>query len=671
MNMTSKYRHAITVAAVLGACSAARAQSIDYAALEQLFGEPITTSATGSPQRASDVPATMEIITAEEIRRSGARDIPGILRHVTGVDVLQTSNDHADASVRGYNQAFSPRLLVLLDGRQVYADYYGFTPWSTLPIELEAIRQIEVVKGPNSALFGFNAVGGVINIITYHPLEAPASSVSVSAGTQDLAQGAAVSTLRLGENAGLRISAGLRDNDDFSTPLRPSEAGTRRGNDREAFNLDGVVRLTDGVQMDFGATYSAADHVEFSPILTMNYARYETHSFKAHLTADTSLGLLQATLYRNDISTDIYLGSDTTTFLALDNDVTVAQVQSLSKLANDHTLRLSAEYRDNSVNTTPLTGAEVAYDVVALGAMWEWNISPTFTWTNALRTDRLSLGRSGMIPAGYGLTNQDWDRTHTESSFNSGLVWHLGERDTLRFMAGRGVQSPNLLNLGALLVPIPGVGYATGVPTLEPTVVTNFEVAWDRSLPTVRAELHVGLFHGHTRDIVANTGGAQVALGLVSTSVNIGRSETTGLEISVDGTIGEAWRWGLGYAAQDIEDDFDPGFSVTTTLVDFEHTTPRHMLNANLGWSNGVWEIDGYLRYQSSFDGIENPGFDVIIGALTPISSYVSVDARVGYRLNERLTLALSGQNLTDSTQRQTAAAEAERRVLGTLTLRL
>jgi len=124
----------------------------------------------------------MIIISAEDIQRSGAHDIPGVLRHVAGVDVLQWTNDDADVSVRGYDQPYSPRLLVLIDGRQVYADYYGFTPWSALPVELNAIRQIEIVKGPNAALFGFNAVGGVINIVTYNPLYDDINTGSLAGG---------------------------------------------------------------------------------------------------------------------------------------------------------------------------------------------------------------------------------------------------------------------------------------------------------------------------------------------------------------------------------------------------------------------------------------------------------------------------------------------------------
>ena len=160
---------ALTIA--LGACpTLAQAQSMDYGALEQLFGEPVTTSATGSPQRASDVPANMEIITADDIRRSGADNIPDILQFVAGVDVRRYSFSDTEISVRGYNQQSSPRLLVLINGRQVYLDDYGRTAWQTLPVQIDEIRQIEVVKGPNSALFGFNAMGGVINIITFDPL---------------------------------------------------------------------------------------------------------------------------------------------------------------------------------------------------------------------------------------------------------------------------------------------------------------------------------------------------------------------------------------------------------------------------------------------------------------------------------------------------------------------
>jgi outer membrane receptor for ferrienterochelin and colicins len=143
---------------ILASATAASAQSIDYGAMEQLFNEPVTTSATGSPQRATEAPADMQIISADDIRRSGEVTLPGLLQRVAGIDVLNFSAGQSDVNVRGYDQVSSPRLLVLINGRQVYLDHYGLTVWATLPVQLDEIRQIEVVKGPNSALFGFNAV---------------------------------------------------------------------------------------------------------------------------------------------------------------------------------------------------------------------------------------------------------------------------------------------------------------------------------------------------------------------------------------------------------------------------------------------------------------------------------------------------------------------------------
>src|SRR3984957_13782794 len=248
---------------LLGGNRAARGQSVDYSALELLFAEPVTTSATGSPQRASEVPADMEIITADDIRRSGARDVPGILRHIADVDMLQWGTDDSDVSVRGYDQAYSQRLLVLINGRQVYADYYSFTPWSTLPVELGDIRQIEVVKGPSSALFGLNAVGGVINIITYNPLYDEKDSAVATAGTQDLAQGSAITTFKLDDRAAVRISAGARSDLDFSTPIPLNEGPEDRShNDRTAIDLDGVIRVTDTVQLRLEASHVNAAQFE-------------------------------------------------------------------------------------------------------------------------------------------------------------------------------------------------------------------------------------------------------------------------------------------------------------------------------------------------------------------------------------------------------------------------
>ena len=182
----------LAAAGMLAGSEPLHAQTADQTALEQLFGEPVTTSATGKPQRVSDVPAEMVILTAEEIRRSGAQTIPDALRFVPGLDVRSYGILDAAVGIRGNNTALNPRVLVLLDGRQVYQDDYGLTAWSLIPVTLSEIRQIEIIKGPSAALYGFNAVDGVINIVTYDPLRDRINDVRIDAGTQSQIAGQAV-----------------------------------------------------------------------------------------------------------------------------------------------------------------------------------------------------------------------------------------------------------------------------------------------------------------------------------------------------------------------------------------------------------------------------------------------------------------------------------------------
>lgn len=659
---------ALVLAAAL-ATGPAMAQTVDYAALEALFGEPVTTSVTGSPQRASQVAATMVILTAEDIRRSGARDIPSVLARIPGLDVMQTTRDHWDVSIRGYNEPFAPRLLVLVDGRQVYADYYGFTPWSTIPVELAAIRQIEVVKGPNSALFGFNAVGGVVNIVTYGPLDEQVGELSVTTGSQDHAEASLVTNWRLGETLGLRLSAGHSENDDFATDIDPADVGVRRDNERSAASLALAWQATGHLRLGLEATWSETAEPVFAPLYRLVYDDYETDSLKAFLAADTRLGLIQATAYTNRITADAYTGSAPTPGLTPDNRVNVLQLESITKLAAAHTLRLSAEYRHNQVETTRFAGGEVSYDVAAAGTMWEWRMAPALTLTTALRLDRWELERSGPVPAGYPLANEDWNRSETEFSFNAGLVWQATDADTIRVLLGRGIQVPNLLALGGLLLKLPFDTYATGVPDLKPTVVSSYELSWNRAFEGLGGGLRLSLFGGRSRNVLANAGDSRPMEGLFGLPGNIGDSRTVGVAAEISGTFREDWRWSLGYNGQAVNDDFEPGYSPATTLVAFEETTPHHTFLSSLGWTRGPWEVDGLVTYRSRFDGFRRLPGPTTLGELVTIPGFFSVSGRLAYAINDRLTLAVSGQNLNRDEQRQTSAPEVERTVYATLSV--
>jgi outer membrane receptor for ferrienterochelin and colicins len=209
----------LSLASAVVWANATRAQSIDYGSFQSLFGEPVSTWVTGIPQRASDVAANITVITADEIRQSGSRSIPQILSRVPGLDIFQDSLNSFDVGVRGFQTAFQPRLLVLIDGRQVFIDDYSRTIWDNLPVNIDDIRQIEVVKGAASALSGPNAAGGVINIVTYSPLYDNNNVASLSVGNLSQVIGDATSTIH-GDWGGAKISAGGLSADAFNTPWR-------------------------------------------------------------------------------------------------------------------------------------------------------------------------------------------------------------------------------------------------------------------------------------------------------------------------------------------------------------------------------------------------------------------------------------------------------------------
>lgn len=650
---------------VLCAQHAAHAQSIDYGALEQLFQEPVTTSVTGSPQRVADVPANMQIITAEDIRRSGAYDLAGVLQNAAGVDFQQWTDDQAEVSVRGYDQPYSQRVLVLINGRQVYADDYSFTPWSSLPVELGAIRQIEIVKGPASALFGFNAVAGVINIVTYNPLYDQVDSASVSAGSQQLAQASAIGTLPLGSAGAVRFSGGARSNQDFPAPADANTAVVGHTNERRDANLDAALRLNDSASLRVEASATHVEQNEVNPVYQYDFETFDTNSVKAQLSSDSRYGLVQLTAYTNGMVQSAGAGLAGQPLMFSDR-IDVAQAEDVFKLGAGSTFRLALEYRHESDTTAPITGAEVFYDVFSASGMWNWQLNPVLTLTNALRLDDLALGRDGYTPPGYPLANHDWDRQMHVPSYNSGLVWRLDDNDTLRLMAARGTLLPNLVELGALLYRTPQFG-VTGTPTLTPTVVDSYELDWDRVLPQLQGHLRTAVFYQFTDGMTVLDGGVlEGPTGFYVTPEEIGDSGALGSSVTLDGRLADHWRWGTYLRYERVRQSFSAAAAGAVGAVDPQDETPAREAKFNFGWSQGRWESDAYLQYQSRTAGLAYNG--LVAGTLIPVPAYITSQARIAYQFNAHLGLALSGQNLLHQQQMQTSGEPVQRRWLATLT---
>lgn len=132
----------------------------------------------------SDAPASVTVITEDMIASSGAQSIPDLLREVPGLELFEASPTDVNVGARGYNGSLANKMLVMIDGRSVYEDFFGFVVWKTIPVSLDEIKQIEVVRGPGSAVYGANAYGGVIHIITKSPREMSGSSVLYRYGVE-------------------------------------------------------------------------------------------------------------------------------------------------------------------------------------------------------------------------------------------------------------------------------------------------------------------------------------------------------------------------------------------------------------------------------------------------------------------------------------------------------
>jgi iron complex outermembrane recepter protein len=127
------------------------------------------TSVSKTVQSLSQAASAIFVITPEAIRRSGANNIPDLLRMVPGLDVARINANTWAVSARGFNARFSNELLVLVDGRTVYTPTFGGVFWDVLDLPLGNVERIEVIRGPSGSVWGANAVNGTINIITSNP----------------------------------------------------------------------------------------------------------------------------------------------------------------------------------------------------------------------------------------------------------------------------------------------------------------------------------------------------------------------------------------------------------------------------------------------------------------------------------------------------------------------
>lgn len=149
--------------------------------LEQL-GNVEVTSVSKEPEEVWKTPAAIYVITQEDIRRSGAKTLPDILRLAPGVEVSQIDGDKWAVGIRGFEGRLAKSVLVLIDGRSVYTPLFAGVYWEMQTTMIQDIERIEVIRGPGGTIWGSNAVNGVINIITKNSKDTHGGLVTVGGG---------------------------------------------------------------------------------------------------------------------------------------------------------------------------------------------------------------------------------------------------------------------------------------------------------------------------------------------------------------------------------------------------------------------------------------------------------------------------------------------------------
>jgi iron complex outermembrane receptor protein len=511
-------RHAsFALVVLLLAGSAPRAFAKDSDAFEFFSIEAKVVSASLQPQILRRAPATVYVLTGADIKASGAQTLWDALRSVPGLDVMSTRAFYGEVSIRGLDKPLSNRTLVLLDGRTVLDGYFDFVNWEGIPVTLDEIDRIEVVEGPGSALFGANAINGVINIITKQPEQMPRGLVSYTQGSNDTRLGTGIFS-HATEHTAFRASVRWRDTNGFEDKsLLSSEVGSasamlRYRTTNATLSVSGAVSNLD---TQFSAGVAGTSYEDG----TTGYAR-----------ADYTYKSTRARVFWNHGRTAIrdlfaYQNAD----LRYDTqDVNLEQ--SISSTARN-TLVVGGGYRQNAIKSQVLEAGTHRQSLWSLFSEDSWVLRPKVNLLVSGRLDRHPLAGLVFSP-------------RASVSFSPSL------QHTLRLSAGTAFRNPTLTeNYLDFTTTNPNPGTTIPNPpydTLQVTIRGNHDLGPERLLQFEVSHLgkfgglqtRLTAFHYVLEDMVTTrttqSGGAPPTFPVEQSFTNDGRVVASGGEASLE-----------------------------------------------------------------------------------------------------------------------------------------
>jgi iron complex outermembrane receptor protein len=579
---------------------------------------------SGRPERLGDTAAAVFVITAEDIRRSGATTLADVLRMVPGLAVGRIDTSISAISARGFQNQFANKLLVLIDGRSVYSPVFSGVYWDSQDIVLQDIERIEVVRGPGATTWGANAVNGVINILTKRAEDTQGAYVGALAGDRQR-QLVARQGGRLGESGAYRLYAKLHQDDLLPTVSRipideDSWQGGRVGFRSDwptsdgALLLEGEIFEEDAIATDFRGHYLLG--------------RWEQRH------ANGAVGTLQGYYNRLD--------SDTVGLSAQIEDTLDVEYRLNYSPLDRHTLSAGVGYRWVRSDLEPKEGNGVR-DPVRADQLF-----------SAFLQDDIRLGDDQVyLTLGAKLEHNDY--TGFEAQPSARLRWSPTEDQTLWAAVSRAVRTPSrgesditfLQPFGTVDVPIfgniPLIARLVGNPAMVSEELLAYEAGFRWQL-SPRLSLDTALFlHDYDQlRTIELVGPPTLILFPAPTLIQQGTADnklsgqTHGVEITVDYQPFDWWRiqGAYAYLHMDLQPDAD-STDAASALIEEESPAHQLSLRSSMDMTDAL-ELDLWLRYIDDIPALA-------------IKNYLTLDARLGWRVGKHLNLSLVGRNLLDS----------------------
>lgn len=581
--------------------------------LEELMNESIT-SVSKKDQKLGDAAAAITVISAEDLRRSGATQLVDALRLVPGMNVGAYNANQWAVSARGFNNVYANKLLVLIDGRTVYTPLFSGVFWDLQQPMLEDIERIEVIRGPGATVWGANAVNGVINIITRNAAATQGELAYAGAGDRMRALAGARHGGQWGEHTAYRAFATYRHNEEFlfadgnaaHDHWRTWSSGFRIDHDAGAQRLTWQGDIT-SADSD---THSAYD---------LNVLGRWNGSFIADSSAE--LQVYYDRVYRNDQQTIL---NATDTF-----DVSLQQQWPLSDV---HDLVWGGGYRLISNRLEPRS---------AMAQIWRRKVSQHVA--NAFVQDEFTLIPEHLsITGGIKLEHNDFTGSELAPSLRA--TYKPTYEQTLWAAVSRAFRTPSVLeSTDAIALVIAAPLVASGglyLPVLVGNDAIKSETLWAyeagyRIQPMPRFSLDISGYYNHY-DRISSIGplrrlvpGSPIGIAEYAWS-NTLRGETYGGELEAKYSPDERWRLTATYAllivdlhGSTAEDNYQRTLSAPKHQVNLGVS---HQLDARIG-------TDLQIRY---------------VSAIEQVPSYLTADLQITYRLSDRLDVSLAGRNLLD-----------------------